>query len=289
MIGPEQAVAEHKRDQRRTGVLWIAVAIVLLVSLGFVYRSDHQVEVISQRSGTLERQVVANGQLAQEGKAAAEEANRRLRAAGKPTVPVPSVTPISPPPSTAEVDALTVEQVRAIVVTELAQHKSELSQAEINQVARVAAAMVPKPADGKTPTKAELQPMVVAALAAYCVGDKCVGKAGTDGKPGKDGRDGENGKDAPVVTDEQLLTAAQAALQAYCGQETQPCRGPQGEPGATVTGPPGATGPTGRGIADTDCLEDGTWRITYTDGTTSTSRGPCRIVVVPTETDKTGN
>jgi hypothetical protein len=286
MIGPEQAVAEHKRDQRRTGVLWIAVAIVLLVSLGFVYRSDHQVEVISQRSGTLERQVVANGQLAQEGKAAAEEANRRLRAAGKPTVPVPSVTPISPPPSTAEVDALTVEQVRAIVVTELAQHKSELSQAEINQVARVAAAMVPKPADGKTPTKAELQPMVVAALAAYCVGDKCVGKAGTDGKPGKDGRDGENGKDAPVVTDEQLLTAAQAALQAYCGQETQPCRGPQGEPGATVTGPPGATGPTGRGIADTDCLEDGTWRITYTDGTTGTTRGPCRIVLPP---EKTGN
>jgi len=292
---PEEVLADQRRKQRNNGLVLIAVALVLGIALGFVYRTDHQVQMESQRSDTLEQQVVANGQLAQEAKEGVEEANRRLRAAGKPTVPVPTVSPMSPPPSTEQVDSMTVEQVRAVVVTELAQYKASLSQAEINQIARVAAAMVPKPADGKTPTKAELQPMVSAAIAAYCVDDKCVGKPGAVGPKGDPG---ERGQDAPEVTDEQLLAAAQAALQAYCGQESQPCRGPAGEPGASITGPPGATGPpgppgstgpAGRGIADTDCLADGNWRITYTDGTTDTARGPCRIVVVPTEAPRTGN
>lgn len=281
---PEEVVAEQKREQRRTGLVLIAVALVLAVALGFAYRADHQVQLASQRSSTLEQQVVANGQLAQAAKEGVEEANRRLRAAGKPTVPVPSESPISPQPSTKQVESLTVDQVRAIVVTELARHKAQLSQAEINQVARVAAAMVPKPADGKTPTKAELQPMVVAALAAYCVDDKCVGKAGDKGPKGDQGDKGPKGDDAPKVTDEQLLAAAQAALQTYCAAESQPCRGPQGEPGASVTGPPGAAG---RGIADTDCQDDGTWLITYSDGTTDTARGPCRVV--PPTQAKTGN
>lgn len=287
---PEEVVAQHRKEQRRTGLLLIAVALVLALCLGFVYRSDHQIQLASQRSNTLEQQVAANGQLAQEAKEGVEEANRRLRAAGKPTVPVPSVTPVSPPPSTAEVDSLTVDQVRAIVVTELASHKAVLSQAEISQVARVAAAMVPKPQDGKTPTKAELQPMVAAALAAYCVDDKCVGKPGKDGANGKDGRDGENGKDAPAVTDAQLLAAAQQVLQAYCAQETQPCKGPQGEPGASITGP---AGPQGRGMTGQDCMEDGRWRQYWYDPATKTQTtvyidGPCRFVIPPTEA-KTGN
>jgi hypothetical protein len=282
---PEEVVAQHRKERHRTGLLLIAVALVLALCLGFVYRSDHQVQVTSQRSDTLEKQVIANGQIAQEAKEGVEEANRRLRAAGKPTVPVPTVSPISPPPSTAEVESLTVEQVRAVVVTELAQHKASLSQAEINQVARVAAALVPKPADGKTPTKAELQPMVAAALAAYCVDDKCVGKPG---ETGPRGGPGERGPQGPQVTDEQLLAAAQAALQTYCAAESQPCKGPQGEPGASVTGPPGGPGPAGRGIADTDCQEDGTWLITYTDGTKDTARGPCRVVIPPTQA-KAGN
>lgn len=272
MIGPEQVVAEHRRDQRRTGVLWIAVAIVLLMSLGFAYRSDHQVELASKRSSTLEQQVVANGKLAQDAKQGVEEANKRLRAAGKPTVPVPSVSPVSPPPPTSEPESMTEDEVRAIVVTELASHKATLSQAEISQVARVAAAMVPKPVDGKTPTKAELQPMVAAALAAYCVDDKCVGKPGSDGQPGKDGRDGENGKDAPAVTDAQLLAAAQQALQAYCGADTHPCDGRDG-----ADGKDGVNGADGRGIASVACQNDGTWLITYTDSSTQPVDGPCRV------------
>lgn len=275
---PEEVVAEQKRDQRRTGVVLIAVALVLAIALGFVYRTDRQVQRESQRSSTLEQQVLANGKIAQEAKEGVEEANRRLRAAGKPTVPVPTVSPISPPPSKSEQDSLTVEQVRAVVLTELAQYKVQLTQAEISQIARVAATLVPAGADGKTPTEAEIRPMVMAAVAAYCVGDKCVGKPGADGKPGVDG------KDAPKVTDAELLKSAQEALAVYCAAETKPCEGKPGADGKD--GLNGTDGKDGRGIADTDCQADGTWRITYTDGTTGTTRGPCRIVLPP---EKTGN
>lgn len=271
---PEEVVAEQKRDQRRTGMILIAVALVLGIALGFVYRTDHQVQLASQRSDTLEQQVVANGKIAQEAKEGVEEANRRLRAAGKPTVPVPSVSPISPPPSESGEQSLTVEQVRAVVVAELAQYKVSLTQAEITQIARVAATLVPPGADGKTPTDAEIRPMVVAAVSAYCVGDKCVGKPGAAGNPGADG---PPGKDAPKVTDEELLGAAQKALATYCAAETKPCEGKAG-----ADGKDGVNGKEGRGIADTDCQDNGNWLITYTDGTTDTARGPCRILAVPT-------
>lgn len=286
MIGPEQVVAEHRREMRRNGVIWLVLALVLAMALGFGYRSDKRADdgdkklsASSTQVDALKGQVQANGQLAQSAKDAADEANRRLIAAGKQPVPVPTVTPISPSP-TAE--AVTVAEVRAIVAVEIAQTPAKLTQTEITQVARIAAALVPKPADGKTPTAAELRPIVAAVLAAYCVDDKCAGKPGVEGKPGRDGRDGENGKDAPAVTDEQLLAAAKQTLATYCAQDSQPCKGPQGEPGQSVTGP---TGPAGRGIADTDCQDDGTWLIYYTDGTTDTARGPCRIVIPPEKTE----
>jgi len=97
-----------------------------------------------------------------------------------------------------------------------------------------------------------------------CVGPK--GAAGADGKNGTDGKDGAQGPAGPKG-------------------DTGPAgpEGPQGPAGVQgEQGPIGPTGPQGRGIADTDCQEDGTWLITYTDGTTDTSRGPCRIVIPET-------
>lgn len=81
--------------------------------------------------------------------------------------------------------------------------------------------------------------------------------------------------------------------------------GPPGDDGNTVVGPPGADGTVGppgpagpagadgkdgtngtdgkdgRGISKVECVDDDTsvgshWLITYTDGTTQTSDGPCR-------------
>lgn len=90
----------------------------------------------------------------------------------------------------------------------------------------------------------------------------CQGSAGATGPPGPQGAQGvagAPGKDGVAGAD---------------GKE-----GPQGPAGAT--GETGQTGAEGRGIADTDCLDDGTWQITYTDGTKQIKPGPCRAVLGP--------
>jgi outer membrane murein-binding lipoprotein Lpp len=288
MTGPEQAVAEQMRDRRRNGVVWLVVGLILAITLGVAYKSDARTEAQDQQLSTqsaevetLKGQVHANGQIAQSAKDAAEEANRRLKAAGKPTVPVPTDAPVSPtvvPPAPVdELNGAETMAVRAIVSDQLSRQKVTITQAEVSQIARVASALVPKPKDGSTPTEAQIRPVAVAAVAAYCVGDKCVGPAGGEGPRGPQG---EKGDPAPKVTDEELLASSKLALAAYCGLESQPCKGDKGEPGASVTGPPGPDGKDAPTIADMDCVGDDTesyWRIQFSTGPDKTALGPCRI------------
>ena len=126
------------------------------------------------------------------------------------------------------------------------------------------------------------------------------GPTGPQGPPGIQGPIGLPGQSPRCLLEPARCVGAQGAA----GErgETGP-QGPQGEPGATGEkgdqGPPGVAGKDGadgkpgvdgtngtdgkdgRGIADTDCQEDGTWLITYTDGTTDTTRGPCRVMAPP--------
>lgn len=212
-------------------------------------------------------------------KESVEEANRRLRAAGKPTVPVPTLTALPPVPQ--PLDGLTAAEaasVRAIVVDQLARQKVTLTPEQISQITRAAAALIPKPKDGTTPTNAQLQPLVVSAVAAYCTADRCV-------RPGKDGSDGKDGTDAPPITDEQLFAQAQRALMAYCALDSQPCKPKDGVDGKDGTD--GEDGTNGVSVEDTDCVGEGAesyWRIHYSDGTTGTSSGPCRIALPTTTT-----
>jgi len=117
------------------------------------------------------------------------------------------------------------------------------------------------------------------------------------GQNGRDGRDGADGLDA---TPEGIF----AQVARYCsliicvgapgtngtngtnGSDGQTVVGPAGPPGAdsTVPGPEGPAGPTGpagadgRGITSgPTCNADGTWTTTYSDGTTETQDGPCRV------------
>jgi hypothetical protein len=95
------------------------------------------------------------------------EANRRLKAAGKSPVPVPTVTPVPVP----QADSLSAEEyatVRAMIDAEVSKARAPITQAEVTQIARVAATFVPRPRDGKSVTAAELQPLVAVALATYC-------------------------------------------------------------------------------------------------------------------------
>src|SRR5690349_14442136 len=170
--------------------------------------------------------------------AAAKEANRRLAALGKPTVPVPTVTATVPFQPPAVPEGLSAEQaaaVRAILSAEIAKVRPSLTPAERDQVARVAAAYVPKPADGKTPTAAQLQPLMNTALAGYCASGRCDAKPPVAGPTGPEGKKGPKGDPADPVTDAQVKAQVEplmaTAVAAYCGQESKPC---------AIPGPPGS-------------------------------------------------
>jgi hypothetical protein len=234
MNGPERMFSEHRREQRRSGIMWLILALVLAMTLGFSWRSDRRADSSDKRFAAsnsqvdaLKGQVTTNGELARSAKEAADEANRRLAAAGKPTVPVPSQPPVTPsaPPEGAQ---------------------------------------GPPGPQGPPGIQGPPGPVGLAGQSPVCLllPSKCVGPKGATGPQGETGPQGPQGD--PGATGE---TGPQGPA------------GPQGEVGPQ--GPAGADGKDGRGIADTDCQDDGTWLITYTDGTKQTARGPCRFVMPP--------
>jgi hypothetical protein len=99
---------------------------------------------------------------------------------------------------------------------------------------------------------------------------RCVGPSGPTGAAGERGETGPQGPQGePGATGEK-------GDQGPTGADGE--TGPQGEPGSV-----GPQGTQGRGISDTDCVGNGAeshWVITYTDGTTSTAQGPCRLAVI---------
>lgn len=107
------------------------------------------------------------------------------------------------------------------------------------------------------------------------------GQSGPPGPPGPAGPAGEDGDDG-------------AAGESITGPSGAP--GPQGAPGESIPGPagpagtagppgpagaPGAPGTDGRGLTSVACELDGSWTVTYTDGTTSSTPGPCRVLARP--------
>ncbi len=93
-----------------------------------------------------------------------------------------------------------------------------------------------------------------------CVGPKgAVGSQGTQGSQGDTGATGAKGDQGVPGVD---------------GKD-----GADGAPGAD--GKDGVDGKDGRGIASVACQQDGTWLFTYTDSTTQTVDGPCRVPVPP--------
>lgn len=280
---PASAVREFKHFRRIAVMILLIAGVAMATSLivaALALGGQHEA---TKRSGTnataaaqANEKAETAGRNASVAVSAAQEANRRLAAAGKPTVQIPTVT-VSPPPA-PQVEGLTAEQeaaVRTILVSQLAAYQPTLTPAQVQQIAALAAATVPKPKDGHTPTAVELQPLVVAAQAAYCSGGKCDGKTGAPGTPGADGTPGQAGDRGPGPTDEQVQTAVVAGVAAYCGQESKPCQGERGLPGKDAE--------PAYSVTDTDCVGDGRdsyWKITLSNGDVQkviTALGPCRI------------
>lgn len=183
-------------------------------------------------------------------KKALDDANRKLIGLGKAPIAVPT-TKQDPPPD--GLTAAQLEAVRAVVMDVLESTSAKVSQGTVNQIARAAGKLA------QDNLQVGLSAAVKAAVDAACADDRCVGKTGQRGLPGDRGPEG---KAAPAITDDQLLTAATAALVTYCGAESKPCQGPKGVGVREIT------------CRDTDLM----WVFTMTDDTTQLVRGPCRVV-----------
>jgi len=252
----------------------IALTFALTWSLLKVPELESKADSAATEVSTLKPQVEALTENQGKLVSGLDEANRRLVALGKSPVPVPTVTPAPLPVQPDEFTADEAEAVRQIVSQQLSQQKVSITQAEISQIARTAAALIPKPADGKTPTAAEMQRYAQISVAAYCAGDRCRAPVVTP-SPGPRGPQGEKGDSAPKITDEELLASAKLALAAYCAQDDKPC---DGKPGSD-----GKDAPPPWSVTDMDCLGDDAesyWRIYLSNGTdqkTINEKGPCRV------------
>lgn len=136
------------------------------------------------------------------------------------------------------------------------------SQSEIDK----ATSPIPGPV-GQTGAKGDPGQNATNDQVAGAVQDYCAAHGGCIGAPGQTGAAGPAGKDGQSGAD-----GANGAV------------GPPGPPGADgaqgPAGPAGPAGSDGRGVTSITCQNDGSWLITYTDGTTSTTQGPCKVGVL---------
>jgi hypothetical protein len=262
-------------------VFAVMCAVVLILAVGFSIlwlqsgTDGRRIDGLEKQNAGSQQTIAAVANDAAAARKAAEQANQRLKEAGKPTVSIPSPTTTVVPPPAAP--GLTAAQVQAIVSTAIRAYRPTLTPSQVEQIARVTAPKVTRPKDGRTPTTAELQPLVSVAVTTFCGEDRCVGKPGPKGEPGND---------APPVTDERLSALIDASLKAYCAQHNGCVGADSTVPGPA--GPAGPTGPQGRGIVSgPTCIgtgPDSYWLTKYSDDTEQRQDGPCRIgVALPTD------
>ena len=117
------------------------------------------------------------------------------------------------------------------------------------------------------------------------------GPKGDKGDPGRDGRDGKDstvpGPAGPPGQDgddglDSMIAGPPGSTGAAGKDSIVP--GPAGPPGADgADGTDGAPGADGRGISSVICEGAGDasyWVVTYSDGTSQTSTGPCRLTAL---------
>lgn len=203
-------------DQARL-IIGVVAVLLLGVLVWFVFAYSDDAEEARQETRTLAQQVTV---ACDAGGAAARE----LEAIGA-----------CQNAATAAVDANATEEPPTYPVATDGQVRAAVSEyLRINP-----------PADGRTPTVAEVE----SAVTRVCQAIGCQGQPGTEGPAGQDGADGRNASDEQVATQVAgycadnngcLPTAEeiQAAVAAYCSADPSPCAGPPG-----VQGEQGLPGP----------------------------------------------
>lgn len=271
--------SQHRAERQYwRPVVAVMGAVVLILAVGFCVlwlqggTAGRRIDGLEKQNAGSQETIAVVASDAAAARKAAEEANRRLAAAGKPTVPIP--TPTVTVPAATEHPSVSESQVKAIVSTAIRAYRPSLTPAQVEQIARVTAPKVTRPKDGRSPTTQELQPLVSVAVTTYCGEDRCVGQKGPKGEPGAD---------APPVTDERLSALIDTSLKAYCAQHNG-CVGADG-----TQGPKGDQGPAGRGIVSgptcTGTGPESYWLTKYSDDTEQRQDGPCRLgIPLPTET-----
>ena len=265
---------------------FVAWALLSFARLGRTAEDNAKaLETAQQERAELDRRADVLEEDVEQRDTAVRTANKRLRNAGEKPVTIPK-QPVSVPKVAGE-PVLTSDDVLTLIEAEVKAQHPDLTQAQresITQAAAVkAAARIPEPKDGKdgtdAPTAADLEPIIRAEVAKIPIP--------VDGKDGSDGR---------TPTADEIASALTTLCGGSCKGETGPAgpagpAGAKGDPGESVTGPKGDTGERGadgRGITSITCEADGSWLVTYTDGTTSTTSGPCRIATsepTPTPSD----
>lgn len=188
----ERSLAELIRKLRRWLVVAVTISIVVAVlGVGLSYAIQSLRDAQEQTDALLQANTATIDEL--------RKTNEELAAQGKDTVPVPN-TPSNP--ESVDPDAI-----------------AALAAAKV-------LAQIPTPRDGRTPTSAELAPLVATAVASYL--------AANPPPPGEDGQ-------TPSV--EQITTVTAAVVAAYFAANPPPA-GVQGEPGEQgPQGEPGTPGP----------------------------------------------
>jgi hypothetical protein len=138
-------------------------------------------------------------------------------------------------------EEIDMEELRRFISQEVTRQiptDRELLPSQINEIAKIAAIYVPKPADGKPPTPEQMDSAARAAVAQLCANDACKGPKG----------------DPP--TQDELSALVDARLSAMCDGS---CEGEDGTPGTDGApggegprGPEGPAGQDGRNVVDID-------------------------------------